>query len=275
MKMVVWRHGAAALIVAIVAFTGATGLVVPPMATAQETPTTLLYSCDTIDSTRSTPMADMDEMAMQTPTAETDDMADMQDMGSMSMGTASNASSTEVSTMPMEFDLHYIDMMIPHHLSIIGLAQAALPTLTDPRLQAIAQDIIDNQDTEIDELKGYRQTWYGSPEPLPMDDAMMQMMMTMMPTMAAMSSMDQMTAEMNAQAQVQAFCSADDPDLAFIDLTIPHHQMAIASSQDALSMATHQELKDFAQNVIDAQQQEIDELTQIRAELTDGATPAA
>ena len=33
-----------------------------------------------------------------------------------------------------EFDLMYIDMMIPHHESIIALAEVALPELTDPRL---------------------------------------------------------------------------------------------------------------------------------------------
>jgi uncharacterized protein (DUF305 family) len=37
--------------------------------------------------------------------------------------------------MAMEFDQMYIDMMIPHHQSIIALAQAALPRLTDERLR--------------------------------------------------------------------------------------------------------------------------------------------
>jgi uncharacterized protein (DUF305 family) len=203
------------------------------------------------------------------------DMGDMDHDTATPSSTASASSSPAVTTMPMEFDLHYIDMMIPHHESIIALAQAALPTLTDPRLQEMAQNIITNQGSEIEELQNYREAWYGSPDPMPMDESMMQMMMDMMPTMASMSSMDQMAAEMNAQTQVETFCKAENPDLAFIDLTIPHHQMAIAASQDALTMATHQELKDFAQKVIDAQQQEIDELMQIRAELTGESTPTA
>jgi uncharacterized protein (DUF305 family) len=211
-------------------------------------------------------MAGMGDMATPTATAG---------MGDMAMPSASDASGTAAITMPMEFDLHYIDMMIPHHESIIALAYAALPELTDPRLQEMAQNIITNQGSEIEELRNYREAWYGSPDPLPMDDAMLQMMMSMMPTMASMSSMEQMATEMDAQAQVDAFCSAANPDLAFIDLTIPHHQMALAASQDALTMATHQELKDFAQKVIDAQQQEIDELMQIRAELTGESTPTA
>jgi uncharacterized protein (DUF305 family) len=202
-------------------------------------------------------------------------MAGMDNTMDMATPMVPMTSSPAGSMMTMEFDQHYIDMMLPHHESIIALAQVALPKLTDPRLQRIAQNIISSQSSEREELQGYREAWYGSPDPLPMDDAMMQMMMDMMPTMASMSTMDEMTKEMSAEAQVKAFCSAENPDLAFIDLTILHHQMAIAASQDALTMATHQEIKDFAQKVIDAQQQEIDELTQIRSELTGEATPSA
>jgi uncharacterized protein (DUF305 family) len=177
--------------------------------------------------------------------------------------------------MSMDFDLHYIDMMIPHHESIIALAQVALPDLTDPRLQEITQEIIREQGTEIETLKEYREAWYGSAEPLPMDEAMMQMMIEMMPSMAAMGSMEEMAMQMDPPALVAAFCSADNPDLAFIDLVIPHHEMAIASSQDALEMATHDELKVIAQQVIEDQQREIDELSMIRASLTQAATPEA
>jgi uncharacterized protein (DUF305 family) len=87
--------------------------------------------------------------------------------------------------------------------------------------------------------------------------------------------MEEMAMQMDPPALVAAFCSADNPDLAFIDLVIPHHEMAIASSQDALEMATHDELKVIAQQVIEDQQREIDELSMIRASLTQAATPEA
>lgn len=260
MRRFVLRRTLAALTISSFLIGGVTaGAVAGPLTPAAQVTST--YSCDA-PSTMSTPTADMD-------------MGGMDHGMAMPESTASASSGQATTTMPMEFDLHYIDMMIPHHESIIALAQVALPTLTDPRLQEMAQNIITNQGSEIEELRNYREAWYGSPDPLPMDDAMLQMMMSMMPTMASMSSMEQMATEMDARAQVDAFCSAANPDLAFIDLTIPHHQMAIAASQDALTMATHQELKDFAQKVIDAQQQELDELMQIRSELTGESTPAA
>lgn len=172
--------------------------------------------------------------------------------------------------MEVEFDQLYIDMMIPHHQSIIALAQVALPTLTDERLQTIARAIITAQSTEIEELRGYRQQFYGTPDPLPLDDHLMTTMMQAMPNMGSMA---EMTLQMDPLAQIAAFCSAGNPNLIFIDLTIPHHEMAIAASETALTQATHQEIKDFAQRVIDAQQREIDELSRIRREIEGGPTP--
>lgn len=174
--------------------------------------------------------------------------------------------------MEIEFDQLYIDMMIPHHASIVALAEVALPRLTDERLRQIASDIVATQSAEIDELRRYRTEFFGSPEPSPMDASTMEMMNQMMP---GMGSMDDMAFEMDAEAQVAAFCEQTNPDLAFIEMTIPHHQMAIVASKTALTQAIHQETQDFAQRVIDAQQREIDELTAIRADLEGVVSPVS
>lgn len=205
-------------------------------------------SCDTAATPMATPM---DPMA--TP------MAGM-DHGAMATPAASG-----------EFDQSYIDMMIPHHASIIALAQAALPRLTDERLQSLAETIIQTQTAEIDELRGFREQFYGTADPLPVDDA------AMMQMMGGMSmSMNEMMLMMDADALVASFCASADPDLAFIDLTIPHHQSAIAASQTALQQATHEEIRTLAQRVIEDQQREIDELNAIRQGLSgSGALPEA
>ena len=105
-----------------------------------------------------------------------------------------------------------------------------------------------------------------------MDESMMGMMMERMP---GMGEMDEMTMLMDAQALVTSFCAAEDPDLAFIDLTIPHHQMAIDASMVAYMQAAHPEIKAIAKEVIAAQEREIEELTAIRAELFGSATPTS
>lgn len=188
-------------------------------------------------------------------------------MASMDHGGATPA----MEMQQAEFDQMYIDMMVPHHESIVALAEVALPLLEDPRLQELAQNIIDTQTAEQAELQALRTEWYGSPEPAPMDDAMMAMMMEAMP---GMGTAEQQMQIMDAQWQVQTFCAADDHDLAFIGQVIPHHQMAIDASEIALKQAVHPEIAAIAQEVIDTQQAEIDELELIRAELTGEATPA-
>jgi uncharacterized protein (DUF305 family) len=166
-----------------------------------------------------------------------------------------------------EFDLMYIDMMIPHHESIIALATVAVDELTHPRLIEIANAIVATQQGEIDELKALRAEWYGDAAPVSMDQMMG------MPGMGSdMTVMDQ---QMSAVWQVQTFCAAEDKDLAFIDQVIPHHQMAIDTSLAAVDMATHPELVEIARNVITAQEGEIAELELIRAEIIGEATPAA
>ncbi|WP_131783895.1 DUF305 domain-containing protein [Legionella gresilensis] len=55
-------------------------------------------------------------------------------------------------------------------------------------------------------------------------------------------------------------------DKRFIDLMIPHHEGAIMMAKDALQNATHPEIKELAQKIIDSQQKEIDQLKSWRAQ---------
>jgi len=177
---------------------------------------------------------------------------------------------TDADVAEVAFDQLYIDMMIPHHGSIIALAEAALPELTDPRLQEMARNIIAAQTAENAQLTAWRTAWYGSGEPAT-EAATMELMLEAMPV----GTMDEMMREMDATYQVATFCAVDDPDLAFIDQTIPHHQMAIDASQIAVEQAEHPELVALAEQVIADQQAEIDLLNEIRAGLGGEATPVS
>lgn len=208
----------------------------------------------------------------QTPESASCDQAGTPVAATAAMDHGGHGAATPAMGMEqVEFDQLYIDMMLPHHGSIVALAGVALPLLEDPRLQEMALEIVETQTAEQAELQALRNGWYGSPEPAPMDDAMMSMMMEAMPGMGTAEEMMQM---MDAEWQIQTFCAADDYDLAFIDQTIPHHQMAIDASEIALEQAVHPEIAAIARNVIATQQAEIDELEIIRAELTGEATPA-
>jgi uncharacterized protein (DUF305 family) len=51
------------------------------------------------------------------------------------------------------FDEAFIEMMIPHHEGAVEMARAELARGADPELLAIAQDIIDAQTREIEEMQ--------------------------------------------------------------------------------------------------------------------------
>lgn len=59
-----------------------------------------------------------------------------------------------------QFDLRFIDAMIPHHQGAIDMAQQALEKSDRPGIKELAQSIIDSQQREIDQLKQWRQAWY-------------------------------------------------------------------------------------------------------------------
>ncbi len=64
-------------------------------------------------------------------------------------------------------------------------------------------------------------------------------------------SMDDMMAELEGN-------TGDDFDKAFIEMMIPHHEGAIDMARAAQQSAKHQEIKDMAEDIISAQQSEID-----------------
>lgn len=173
----------------------------------------------------------------------------------------------------LEFDQTYIDMMLPHHASVIALSQAALPRLENADLRTIAMNIISSQQAELTELSGYREQFYGSSTPEPMD-VVMNAMATWMPEAHHLMMADM--AMMDSDALVAKFCAQPDADLAFIDLVIPHHQSAIAASEVAATQATHPKIRTFAERVVVAQRAEVEQMNSIKAMLTGArATPAA
>jgi uncharacterized protein (DUF305 family) len=71
------------------------------------------------------------------------------------------------------------------------------------------------------------------------------------------SAMNDMMAEMHASLQNK---SGDEFDKAFISEMIIHHEGAIDMAELALEDAKHQEIKDLAKNIIDAQTKEISQM---------------
>lgn len=60
-----------------------------------------------------------------------------------------------------EFDLRFINGMIPHHEGALAMAQDALEKSSRPEVQQLAQDILSTQQVEIDQMEQWRKDWYG------------------------------------------------------------------------------------------------------------------
>lgn len=63
------------------------------------------------------------------------------------------------------FDRAFVDMMIPHHQGAIRMARVELERGEDERLIGLAEEIIEAQSREIEEMNAWRRQWYGSPSP--------------------------------------------------------------------------------------------------------------
>ncbi|MBE9156448.1 DUF305 domain-containing protein [Nodosilinea sp. LEGE 06152] len=69
--------------------------------------------------------------------------------------------SGDLGTADNEFDLRFINGMIPHHEGALAMAQDALEKSSRPEVQQLAQDIVSSQQIEIDQMEQWRQEWYG------------------------------------------------------------------------------------------------------------------
>ena len=166
------------------------------------------------------------------------------DHGSMGMGSGGMAKQMVMENGKYS-DKAFIDAMVPHHQGAIAMAEVALKNAEHEEIIQLSRNIISSQQAEIEELKSIKQEEFGTSN-LPMEmspEQMRGMVMTMDP---------------------QQLANQKPFDEAFIDAMIPHHQSAIEMAQVALENSDNPKIKDLQQNIISAQQREIEQMTQWR-----------
>lgn len=152
------------------------------------------------------------------------------------------------------FDLRFIDAMIPHHQGAVKMAQEALQKSKRPEIKQLAQSIIADQDKEVAQMQQWRKSWYANVATTPM--AWNSDTKSMMPM-----SQDQM----NGMMMNMNLGAADDQfDRRFIDAMIPHHQGAIDMANDALQKSKRPEIQTLSRAIVKSQQAEIDQMKQWR-----------
>ncbi|MEP0915815.1 DUF305 domain-containing protein [Leptolyngbya sp. DQ-M1] len=66
----------------------------------------------------------------------------------------------DLGTADAQFDLRFINAMIPHHEGAIAMAKDALQKSKRPEIKQLAQEIATSQQTEVDQMKQWRKAWY-------------------------------------------------------------------------------------------------------------------
>jgi uncharacterized protein (DUF305 family) len=146
-------------------------------------------------------------------------------------------------------DPHFIEQMIPHHDDAILMADLALTKATHPEIKELAQDIKRTQSEEISQMRTWYKTWYGKDVPDVFSG-----------TRHGMGSGMMHMGMMGDATDIERLKTAADFDQAFIEEMIPHHQMAVMMAQMLAATTNRPEMKQLAQNIIDAQTHEINSM---------------
>jgi uncharacterized protein (DUF305 family) len=154
-----------------------------------------------------------------------------------------------------ETDGAFIADMIPHHESAIEMAEIAQDRGEHPEIQRLADEIIDAQEAEISDLEAAHERIFGEPVSEAEHGSM---------------EMDEEMTEMD-MAELE---NADPFDQEFIDMMVPHHQDAIEMARVELADGEDAELMDIAQQIIDSQSAEIEEMNMWREDWYDAPSPA-
>jgi uncharacterized protein (DUF305 family) len=160
----------------------------------------------------------------------------------------------DVGPADANYDLRFIDSMIPHHQGALTMAKEAIAKSKRPELVKLAKSIITDQKQEIAQMQQWRKQWYPKASATPI----------MWHT--AMNGEMPMTAEHKQMMQMNMSLGAADAefDRRFLAAMSPHHQGAVIMAKDALQKSQRPELQKLAKNIITSQQQEIDMMSKWR-----------
>ena len=174
------------------------------------------------------------------------------DMGSMPMGTGMKSGMDKMMTdmhqmeMSGNVDNDFAMMMKSHHQAAVDMAQAELESGKDESLKKMAQNIIDAQKSEINELQSFLDN-HKNPEknydPSMKEKGFAKVMDQNMTMMMDMPKMDE----------------SASTDKHFVQMMVPHHQGAIMMAEGFVQFGKDPGLIALAKKIIADQKMEIEQ----------------
>lgn len=136
---------------------------------------------------------------------------------------------------PGGFDAMWLSQMIPHHETAVEMGEVCTEQGVRAELDAFCDGVVATQSAEIALMRTWLREWYGIDE---VADAMM-------------------GGGMGGGAETLSGLTGADLERAFLLEMIPHHEMAVMMSEQCLVRASHAELKELCDRIIEAQTAEI------------------
>jgi uncharacterized protein (DUF305 family) len=178
----------------------------------------------------------------QTSTAKKDTMSNMGNMN-MDNGVMSsmNTMMDKMKGMNMtgDFDIDFANMMIEHHQGAIEMSQQELNAGKDEKIKSMAQNIVDKQKKEIQELRDFVNSY--KPSGMKHGEGELK------------KSMNDMESKMKGMSM------SGDADKDFAMIMSTHHQNAVDMAKLELKNGMSNKLKQMAQKTVSDQTKEINE----------------
>ena len=149
-------------------------------------------------------------------------------------------------------DAHFIEQMIPHHEDAITMAKVAQTKAQRPEVKQLAQNIIDSQGKEINQMNSWYKNWFG--RVLPTGSEVMNQHGMMGNSSGLHMGVSGDASDMTKLEQ------AADFDTAFVEHMISHHQMAVMMASMLKDGTERSEMKQLADEIVSAQTNEIDQM---------------
>ena len=140
-------------------------------------------------------------------------------------------------------DTAFAKGMLGHHRGAVDMAKIELKYGTDETMRKLAQDIIDSQQLEIDILNKWLASHPDAPKPKPNTEAMQEAYVKGTNTM---------------HSDMMLGIAEPVADMAFARGMLPHHIGAVDMAKVQLQYGTDAVMRKLAQDIIDAQQPEIE-----------------
>ena len=149
-----------------------------------------------------------------------------------------------------KFDLRFIDAMVLHHEGAIALAKNLLQTSQRNDFKQLAQAIITTQESDLSQMKQWRQTWYPNVDNVPM------MYDSVSGETAAMPDTMLLAVQIGRAIDV----THGKTDQQFLSAMLPYHKGALTMAKQVLEKSERSQLKKLARSILRTQRQEMKQM---------------